>query len=229
LLKARPLGLARLALLQRGVAVTGVSVRNLQTGFLLYLSPAVPMWGVADSDNFALSRYVWSLRDMPGRNAVEPIWMLYAPRFALADAMIDSSRSDTSTVLAQAAFTLTATQPRFTKNKVKIAPTTPKNWGTAAAPNIGKILADLTIPIASMTSDPAGRSLILNNDFNNTLKQPRLHLLEGRVMDGDYTSKSTTPPNIRLPMDQAFIFTPGADLSALPAYIHPPGTKVVNP
>ena len=126
-------------------------------------------------------------------------------------------------VLARDAHAKTAAQPR----SKKVPPGTPTVWGKKNSENIPKILADLTLPIAAITSDTTGRALIINNNFNNTARQPRLHLLEGRALDGDY--KAQKPPSIRLPMDSAFVFAPNADLSGLPSYIHPANTPIVGP
>src|SRR5690606_31563144 len=42
--------------------------------WLLYASPLLPMWESAPTANYSISRYLWSLRDLPGRKHVQAFW-----------------------------------------------------------------------------------------------------------------------------------------------------------
>lgn len=91
---ARPLGLARLVLVRRRTA-EGVAVdlkKDPPSVWLLYASPMMLMYEdnpdpFAQPSNYALTRYAWSLRDMPGREHIQAIWQITAPRSVFADAM----------------------------------------------------------------------------------------------------------------------------------------------
>ena len=75
--KARPLGLSRLVLTRR------------KTGTILYASPLLLMYDPKELfQNFTISRYLWSLRLLPGRKSMDAIWQIYIPRYALAEQMI---------------------------------------------------------------------------------------------------------------------------------------------
>ncbi|MBC7976463.1 MAG: hypothetical protein H7138_15940 [Myxococcales bacterium] len=55
--------------------------------WLLYASPLLRMYESA-GNNYHLSRYLWSLRELPGGEHIQAIWQISAPRSALADAMV---------------------------------------------------------------------------------------------------------------------------------------------
>ncbi|HEV8322219.1 MAG TPA: peptidoglycan-binding domain-containing protein [Myxococcota bacterium] len=75
--RARPLGLVRLVL------------TTLKDGKLLYATPLLRMHTVktdpeAPDTNFSFMRYVWSLRELPGKDHIKATWEIDIPRLALA-------------------------------------------------------------------------------------------------------------------------------------------------
>ncbi len=103
--KARPLGLARLVLLDRNIRVTSVR-QIIEKGALIYASPALTMYfndSSADFEksNYSITRYLWSLRDHPGSANTKAIWMIYIPRGALAKALISADRSESAIDVAK--------------------------------------------------------------------------------------------------------------------------------
>lgn len=88
--KTRPLGLARLVLGRRKRADNGKPV-NFRTDapqqWLLYASPLLRMYEDPEESNYAISRYVWSLRGMPGCGDLVAFWLIQTPRSELARAM----------------------------------------------------------------------------------------------------------------------------------------------
>lgn len=94
--KARPIGMARLVLLKRARPAF-LDSKSLP-GALVYVSPLLPTFlndGQPDSDfsNYALVRYLWSLRDLPGAAAVEAVWMMYVPLGAFTSRMLADGRT----------------------------------------------------------------------------------------------------------------------------------------
>jgi hypothetical protein len=78
---ARPVGLVRFAI------TIGPKGKNLTKNDVLYVSPLRPMYGPAASENFPISRLLWSLRNTPGFSDFRPWWLVYAPKGMLARAM----------------------------------------------------------------------------------------------------------------------------------------------
>ncbi len=74
--KARPLGMARLALLER----SGGSNAEV-----LYVSPRVWLHDVASAANYYISRHLWSLRATPGYENIEALWQISHPANADPD------------------------------------------------------------------------------------------------------------------------------------------------
>jgi hypothetical protein len=94
--KARPIGLARLVLLRRARPAF-LDSKSLP-GALVYVSPLLPTFlndGQPDSEvsNYALVRYLWSLRDLPGAANVEAVWMMYVPLGAFTLRMLSDGRT----------------------------------------------------------------------------------------------------------------------------------------
>ncbi len=58
--------------------------------WLLYASPLLPMWESAPTANYSISRYLWSLRELPGREHVQAFWFFYVPQRELAEVMLEA-------------------------------------------------------------------------------------------------------------------------------------------
>ncbi len=108
--RARPLGFARLVLFDRELKdrpENRFSIKKqFEAGAILYASPLLTMYlpdTATDSErsNYAISRFIWSLRQMPGRDRVEAHWYIYHPLWALAQAMISAPRDSTAVKLAK--------------------------------------------------------------------------------------------------------------------------------
>jgi hypothetical protein len=80
---SRPMGLARLVLLDRK-AKEGIEIVNAGTDLpnrVRYVSPWVPMWDRNDPKrNYPISRYLWSLRNHPFREDFEARWLIDVPQ-----------------------------------------------------------------------------------------------------------------------------------------------------
>lgn len=93
--EARPLGLARLVLARRHNAAQNRPVdlsADPPADWLLYASPLMLMYDEHTNPyepppNYAISRYLWSLRDLPGAEHIQAFWQISTPRSQLADAM----------------------------------------------------------------------------------------------------------------------------------------------
>lgn len=73
--RSRPVGLARYVLTVRA------------TGEVLFVSKLLRTWGNDPSQNFWVTRYLWSLRNTPGFTTLQPWWLLFTPQKGLARAM----------------------------------------------------------------------------------------------------------------------------------------------
>jgi hypothetical protein len=105
---ARPLGFARLALIDRAAKASAGSniTEQFKAGAYLYVSPLLTMYlndAASPTSNYAIARYVWSLRNLPGAGEVEAHWYIYHPLYGLARAMLNASRAQGAVALAQAA------------------------------------------------------------------------------------------------------------------------------
>lgn len=84
--RARPVGLARLAIQRR--TPPPAETPNAPAKFdLLYLSSFVRMWGDDPEENYAPSRFLLSLRSTPYFEDLQTYWFIYAPRHYLAYVM----------------------------------------------------------------------------------------------------------------------------------------------
>jgi hypothetical protein len=102
------LGLARLVLVDRALKAQNPFdiKKQFEAGAFLYASPLLTMYlpdGAADSlrSNYAITRYIWSLRLLPGSDQIEAHWFIYQPLFGLAQAMIGAPRTTSAVALAQ--------------------------------------------------------------------------------------------------------------------------------
>jgi hypothetical protein len=95
--KARPLGLAKLVVFKRDPAQEAKGLMPL----IVYSSPLLNTYdGSSDESNYAISRYMWSLRNLPGAANVGAVWLIWAPQRDLAAAMRDAPRTTTAVTLA---------------------------------------------------------------------------------------------------------------------------------
>lgn len=85
--RARPLGIARLAIFRRPAEKQRVADKDI-----LYVSPRLPMHDPASEHNFYLSRYLWALRTMPGYDNLQAIWQFTLPLRELAGDMTAATR-----------------------------------------------------------------------------------------------------------------------------------------
>lgn len=87
---SRPLGVARLVLARR---VNPVKKRPVDLKsdpleeWLLYASPLLRMYENDKGQNYAITRYLWSLRELPGAEHILAIWMISSVRGELLDTM----------------------------------------------------------------------------------------------------------------------------------------------
>lgn len=88
--RARPLGLARLVLARRNnprtQKPTSYSADPIED-WLLYASPLLRMYE-SGGNNYHLSRYLWSLRELPGAEHIQAIWQISSPRGTFTEAMV---------------------------------------------------------------------------------------------------------------------------------------------
>lgn len=93
--EARPLGVARLVLARRHNTAQNRAVNLVSdppAEWLLYASPLMLMYEpiinpYEPPPNYAVTRYLWSLRDLPGAEHIQAIWQISSPRSQFADAM----------------------------------------------------------------------------------------------------------------------------------------------
>lgn len=110
LLRSRPLGIVRLALVRR--KMTGIKGETIDTEelirggklgqlkekvkdvnqWLLYATPLLLMYGPSAAQNYSYARYLWALRNHPGREHVMALWLVSVPREELTQAMKDGPR-----------------------------------------------------------------------------------------------------------------------------------------
>ncbi|MFO0762351.1 MAG: hypothetical protein U0359_38280 [Byssovorax sp.] len=86
--RARPLGVARLGIFKRSTAASG----KISDDDILYVSPTLPMHEAGATDNYYVSRFMWSLRTMPGYKDLQAIWQLSLPQHAFANTMREATR-----------------------------------------------------------------------------------------------------------------------------------------
>lgn len=76
--KARPLGFARLVIVQK----SGNSYN------LLYATPLLRMYLDSQDMNFYPSTFLWSLRQIPYKESIQALWLIYIPLYDLARMML---------------------------------------------------------------------------------------------------------------------------------------------
>lgn len=85
---ARPVGLCRLMISERGRTVgkkyyPGLADKNQ----ILYVSRLVPMYGSKPDQNYTISKLLWSIRNTPGFSDLQCWWITFAPQGLLAKCM----------------------------------------------------------------------------------------------------------------------------------------------
>lgn len=199
----RPMGLARLVLVDRGKKIGLADLMKIGTPsapWMLYASPVVPMYEADDRANYAISRYVWSLRGMPASDKVAAMWWIYAPQRALARAMLEAGRGASIQTIAQAAF-----------DRIK-NPLTKRNLSIdkkSVDVHVAKLLAKYTMPLIDMRVTSTGTVHVFYK-YPKLAKMTKLHYAERVSWDG----------KIRLPMDRAYL-SPGQSDGPFPGYLKP--------
>ena len=201
---AMPLGFARIVLISRGAKPSnqefkpGNARQIILTNRLIYASPVLRMNSAGANQNYAISRYVWSLRSFSAQSTVEAWWFLYIPIGELATATLASARTDSVRTIAQAAFD-------SMKADRKQLFTTPQQ---SAALTQDTVLRRLLTPLLDCTVTSSGSALI-----TATLRSPQnlhaLHTLENQAV--------ATPTLPNLPRISAFLPS-GVANTALPQY-----------
>lgn len=87
LAKTRPVGLARLVLAHQPSPTKDKPPRAITSADVLFVSKVFRSYAAGSHQNFVISRYMWSLRNIPGFSNVRAYWILYSPRGKLARAM----------------------------------------------------------------------------------------------------------------------------------------------
>lgn len=185
--KLRPLGLARLVILDRSKGkVHAKDLMNIGTPkgtWLLYASPVVPMYEAAAHANYSISRYVWSLRGVPAADLVEVRWFIFVPQRHLAQALIDAGRNADMVQVAEAAFDK-ITNPLHRRKLSK----------KDGSVDVAKVLAKYTLPILDLRSTPSGRAEVV-------YKYPKMANLSFLY----HAQREGWDGKIRLPMHQTFM------------------------
>jgi hypothetical protein len=74
--------------------------------------------------NYAMSRYLWSLRAHPAASQLEAVWVIYGPKFPLSQAMVSAPRTRTlSDILQSLVGGVTAAPPRTPAETVALKST----------------------------------------------------------------------------------------------------------
>jgi hypothetical protein len=200
---AMPLGFARLVLIRRGQQPSNQEFKAgnvdklLTTGRLLYASALLRMHGDEQTQNYHISRYLWSLRDFAARADVEAWWFLYIPIAELARATLTAARTDTVAQIASNAFNVMS--PKRQQSFSLPGSTTP-------TPDPNAIVRSLLAPLLDCTVRADGQTTIVGS-----LRSPNnLHALH--VLESQASAKSR--PNF--PRLQSF--ASGFTESQLPSY-----------
>ena len=150
--------------------------------WLLYASPLLPMWESAPTANYSISRYLWSLRELPGREHVQAFWFFYVPQRELAEVMLEAgARGKTVAQLAELAVT-------------RMKPITREKYERLDEhERLGRVFADRTYPVADGMVRSDGKAQIAAT----YRKFPRMHPLH--ALEGRWGSRA------RLPLDKCFL------------------------
>jgi len=202
---ALPLGFVRFALINRSKNGSHVDFKAgnarqlILTNQLLYASPLLRMNGPGSNQNYAISRYLWSLRDFPAAATVEAWWFIYIPHAELAVATLAAARGDSVTTIVDDAFN------RMSADRQKA-------FGGATVPRAAdpqKMVRQLITPILNCTVTASGSALITATLRRTTIWHA-LHTLEAQA------TSSPTLPN--LPRLDAFFSSALNGGPGLPSY-----------
>ncbi len=152
LARARPLGLARLVLARRTHPTTGKQISlsaDPIDDWLLYASPLLRMYE-SGGNNYHLSRYLWSLRELPGGEHIQAIWQISSPRGVLAEAMVFGLGTPASRAVKVASMVKDAAAKR-PNDKINTD-------GTKALP-----LQSMTLGICSLSHRPDGSVYLVDS------------------------------------------------------------------
>lgn len=213
--RARPLGLARLVILKEGAKVKAVDVARFNDpnyhdraeSKLIYVSPLLRMYDDDEFQNYAITRYLWSLRigeNVAKNSGVDIMWWLYIPRGPLARAMYDAPRTAKVSEIVEKALEHIKNKKPHKFRKLCLDP----------EKCVAKVLAEYTIPIIDCTwrRDSSNKekdgTVVITYKYPQMNKMSRLHFAERQIWDG----------NIHLPMDKEFLRSDSSDSSDFPPY-----------
>jgi outer membrane protein OmpA-like peptidoglycan-associated protein len=184
--KARPLGFARLIVAKKTPEITISNyVDFVNNGNLIYASPLLRMYENDPIQNFAISRYIWSLRGISKEDA-KVIWWIYIPKKQLSQAMLESPRDTDLNALANKS--IEYERDSAIKNKLSGSQMT------------AKILAQYTFPILEfqVPNESGTDSVLITYRYHSkrtvSKGESSLHRAE----------RSDNNGSILLPMDREF-------------------------
>ncbi len=206
LAKTRPLGLARLVLARRKKVGSNELVDILSDDpkdWLIYASPLLRMYEDDESRNYAATRYMWSLRDLPGAAEICAYWLLSIPRSHLAEAMICGLGGDNSRQSPSRTTTLSAMVGDVATRKAKDFPNLAKD-----KPLPAKVLLLGTMDVCVQAD---GKVAVFDNCKSTTEPGDRAFLYVGR----DSSTGAGAVALRNLPWGEASTKVAGLDLSTL--------------
>lgn len=186
---AFPIGFARFVLISRNPKQLsssefkpGNARQLILQNRLLYASPLLRMNGPGPKQNYAISRYLWSLRNFPAASTVEAWWFLYIPIGELGVATLNSQRTDSVDTIVRTAFAL------MNADRQQVFRVSPRN----PVANPAAIVRSLLTPLLDCTVTASGSALV-----TASLRSPQnLHALH--VLESQATSTPTLPNLPRL-------------------------------
>ena len=191
--KARPLGFARLVVVD-GLVTFKLNnfVQLFDDKRVLYASPLLRMYRDDPLQNYAIARFIWSLRAAPCGLA-KVMWWITMPVGPLAHAMVDNPRATKIGALADAAFD--AMKDQGAKAKLKDDPA-----------RTAKILSKYTLPLLDIEVADGDRVKVIYK-YPRIEKWHPLHFAERELAD----------KKVRLPMDREYI-RDAQSTASFPAY-----------
>jgi outer membrane protein OmpA-like peptidoglycan-associated protein len=213
--KARPLGFARLIIVKKDVTITQKNYNEF-SNWLIYASPLLRMYEDDSSQNFAISRYIWSLRGADADDA-RIIWWIYIPTGKLAEAMLESRAKNVNQLALDAYNAMSSEEKKGVSLK--------KDKSSPQEPDIARILGKNTKVILEFqvpNDSQNGKVLVTYK-----LSPPKgalsyLHLAEKKDI-----SDNKNP--ILLPMNKEFLKNKNEHVTLIPYFIEPPEPTKSNP
>jgi hypothetical protein len=195
------MGFCRIVILTRGAPITYDNYWRFNEpgqSFLLYASPALPMY--TGTDSFPISRFLWAMRDFPDAAEVEAMCFFYVPQGPLGLAMMAAQPTDRCTTIATNALSnMTASDQR--------------KYQKGRSADVPRILADFSLPVLNSTVETNGQAKLVATYRNKLLNGRGLSLLHG--LEGRYGSRPL------LPLDKTFLRGTESNTS-FPAYFKEP-------